>query len=116
MRPRQHRFEDFGDLLSCLATPVEPTTRHLRPFFASAIEVDEDGQSVEPRIWVILHSITEAGLHLIHSRHLESGKLAVQIESPTGEILHIQLLVTSTDSRGELYESTAQFYNFEVAH
>jgi hypothetical protein len=109
MRSSQPRFEDFGDLLGLLIAPSEPSVRHYKPLVASAMEIDDEGPTLRPRLWVILHSVTNSGLQLIHARHLKTKKLAVRIESPTGEIVQVLLSVMSTDSRGELYETTAEF-------
>lgn len=113
MPSSEERFEDFGDLLGRLSAPSEASARQFRPLVASAIEMNDDGPTLRPRLWVILHSVTNSGMQLIHSQRLRTNKLAVRIESPTGEVVQVLLSVASTDPRGELYETTAQFSTFD---
>jgi hypothetical protein len=113
MHSREGPFVDFGDLLCRLSEPSAPSVRQLKPLVASAFEIDDDGPTGRPRQWVILHSVTSSGLQMIHSRHLQSKKLAVRIESPTGEIIRVLVSVTATDPVGELYETTAVFGSYD---
>ncbi|HEV3339878.1 MAG TPA: hypothetical protein VG125_05965 [Pirellulales bacterium] len=113
MASRERPFVDFGDLLCRLSEPGEPCARNLKPLVASAFEIGDEGSTGRPRQWVILHSVTSSGLQIIHSQHLQSKKLAVRIESPTGEVIRVLVSVTSTDSRGELYETSAVFGTYD---
>jgi len=90
-------------------TSTEPNARQIRPVVASAVEIDGEGPSRDTRSWVILHSITDLGLRLIHARSFRAEKLAVRIESPTGEIVQVLVALTSTAEKGDLYETTACF-------
>ncbi|HWB13989.1 MAG TPA: hypothetical protein VG826_32475 [Pirellulales bacterium] len=113
MHSREGPFVDFGDLLCRLSEPSAPSARQLKPLVASAFEIDDDVPTRRPRQWVILHSVTNSGLQIIHSRNLQSKKLAVRIETPTGEIIRVLVFVTSTDPIGELYETTAVFGTYD---
>jgi hypothetical protein len=101
---------DFGDLITRVTPPAVPFARACRPVVASATELSDDGPLSNPRLWVILHTITRSTVQLFHSRPLRCDKLAVRIDSPTGEIVNVMLAVASTASRGEIYETTASFY------
>jgi hypothetical protein len=59
--------------------------------------------------WVILHSITDSDLRLIHSRPLAGRELAVEISGSSGEFLRVILTMEGSEQKGELYETTAQF-------
>ncbi|HVX09708.1 MAG TPA: hypothetical protein VHC22_00765 [Pirellulales bacterium] len=101
---------DFGDLITRVAAPAVPSARVCRPVVASATELPDNGPISNPRLWVILHTITRSTVQLLHSRPLRCDKLSVRIDGPSGEIINVLLAVASTAPRGEIYETTASFY------
>jgi len=98
----------FGQLLLRLTSPSRAAIRNQGPVIASATELAGGAENSSPS-WVILHSITDSELRLIHSHPLESGKLAVRIAAAGGEILRVVLSTAGSEQKGELYETTAQF-------
>lgn len=105
---------DFGDLIRRLAAPAAPTAEPVRPFVASAVELDcvpnDEQPASEERLWVVVHTITNSEMQLIHSRPIRSKKLVLRIDSPSGEIVKVVLHAKNTSIQGDLFETTAQFY------
>lgn len=102
------RPSTFAHLLRRLAAPVSAAVHGHQPLIASATEVGEtEGES--SRSWVILHSISELDVRLIHPRPLAASELDVQIAAASGEILRVTLAPAESKKKGELYETTAQF-------
>lgn len=99
----------FGQLLFRLASPRAAAAQHHGPVIASATEVAPAAAAGGSPLWVILHSITDSEVRLIHSRPVATNELAVQIRGESGEILSVVLAMASSQKMGELYESTAQF-------
>ena len=98
----------FGQLLRRLASPAVGTQTP-GPFIASAAEVKAIATEEVSPLWVILHSITDSDVRLIHLRPLAPGKFTVQIPVESGEVLSVMLTMADSRRNGELYESTAQF-------
>lgn len=99
----------FGQLLRRIATPRTAEAQYEGHFIASISEVAGASGNKKSPSWVILHSITDSGLQLIHPRPLPADELAVQIPVVSGEIVRVTLVMAGTQRNGELYESTAQF-------
>lgn len=103
------RPSTFGQLLQRLASANPGGVQNQGPYIASAKEVAATSAEDDSSLWVILHSITDSEVRLIHSRPLSAGGLAVQIPVESGEILRVVLTTVGSEQKGELYESTAQF-------
>lgn len=99
----------LGQLLRRLASPPSASESYDRPFIASATEIAANASDDNPAQWVILHSVTDCDVRLIHSRPLAGGELAVQIPAPSGEILRVRVATADSEKKGELYESKGQF-------
>ncbi|HUY91155.1 MAG TPA: hypothetical protein VMV10_20620 [Pirellulales bacterium] len=76
---------------------------------ATATEVAAPSDADKSPLWVILHSITDSDVRLIHPRPVAASELAIQIQGDSGEILRVTLAMAGSQKMGELYESTAQF-------
>jgi hypothetical protein len=97
----------FTQLIERIVGPFPPPTQFHGPLIASATEgANPIGSSP---LWVILHSITDSDLRLIHPRPLVGDELAVQISLHSGEILRVTLSTADSKRNGELYETTARF-------
>lgn len=99
----------FGQLLRRLTSPNPGIVQNQGPLIASAKEVAATSKDDGSSLWVILHSITDSDVRLIHSRPLSARELAVQIPVPSGEVLNVMLTTADSQKKGELYESTGQF-------
>lgn len=99
----------FGQLLRRLTSPPAASTQNHGPFIASATEVASTAAEGISPLWVILHSITDCDVRLIHSRPLAGPELALHIPVTSGEILRVLLTMADSQKNGELYESTAHF-------
>lgn len=99
----------FGQLLNRITAPHTADVQHGGPFIASATEgAANSGENKSP-LWVILHSITDSDLRLIHSCPLTAAELTVEIPVESGEIVRVTLAMADSQKNGALYESTAQF-------
>lgn len=99
----------FGQLLRRLMPPAPAASQARGPFIASATELPEATASDDRRSWVILHSVTNTELRLIHPRPIASREIVVHFPAASGEILRIVLTMAGSEQRGELYETTARF-------
>jgi hypothetical protein len=99
----------FGQLLRRLSSPNPGIVQNQGPLIASAKEIAEASQGDDACLWVILHSITDSDVRLIHSRPLSAREIAVQIPVPSGEVLSVMLTTADSEKKGDLYESTGQF-------
>lgn len=99
----------FGQLLLRLTSDPPATSQCQGPFIASAMEANAPCPEDASPLWVILHSITECDMRLIHSRPLAGGQLMVRIPIESGEVLNVRLTTGDSEKRGDLYESVAQF-------
>lgn len=98
----------FGQLLHRLAPPRSAASQNCGAFIASATEVAPAPAASKAPLWVVLHSINDLEVRLIHPRPVTASELAVQIRADGGEILRFTLSMAESQKRGELYESTAQ--------
>ena len=99
----------FGQLLRRLFSPNPGIVQNQGPLIASAKELAATAKDDDASLWVILHSVTDSDVRLIHSRPLSAGELAVQIPVPSGEVLRVMLTTADSEKKGDLYESTGQF-------
>lgn len=99
----------FGQLLHRLTSTKAAAAQVYGPVIASATEEAPSPAGEGAPRWVILHSITDDGLRLIHPRPLASPEFTVQIPVESGEILSVVLIAVGSQQKGELYETTAQF-------
>lgn len=102
----------FGQLLCRLISPRAAAFQHHGPVIASATEVAPTTAVSESPQWVILHSITDSEVQLIHPRPVAASELAVQIRGAGGEILSVVLAMADSQKTGELYESKALFLHY----
>lgn len=99
----------FGDLIARVAPAPAVNAVAMSPIIASAAELKGDGSPTERRMWVVIHSVTDAELRLIHPGLFQSEKVAVEIGSPSGEILRVVLELAGSRKEGELFETCARF-------
>jgi hypothetical protein len=99
----------FGQLLRRLASTEAAAAYDFGPVIASAREEAPSPAGGSSPRWVILHSITDYELRLIHPRPLAAPQFTVQIAVESGEVLSVVLTAVGSEQKGELYESTAQF-------
>lgn len=99
----------FGDLVRRLAPELPDDALCNPPLIASATELERP-RGVRPRgFWVIVHTVTDDGMKLIHARPIRSKQLSIRIESESGEVLHSLVTLGACQAKGELYETTANF-------
>ena len=77
LRFMSQRPATFGQLLSRLMSPCAMASQHHGPVIASATEVAPAGTGSESPQWVILHSITDSDVQLIHPRPMAASELAI---------------------------------------
>lgn len=99
----------FGELLGRLAPLPPPEAMPMSPLIGAAFELNGNGKPAGGRMWVVVHSVTDAELRLIHPEPIRSAKLAVEIRLPTGEILRVVLETGAARQHGELFETCARF-------
>ncbi|HVW39268.1 MAG TPA: hypothetical protein VHB99_18255 [Pirellulales bacterium] len=99
----------FGDLIARVASAPAVDTVAMSPMIASAVDLKGDGGPSDRRMWVVIHGVTDAELRLIHPQPFQSEKVAVEISSPTGEILRVVLEPAGSRQQAELFETCARF-------
>lgn len=99
----------FGDLIARVAPAPAVDAVAMSPVIASAVELKGDGDPSDRRMWVVIHSVTDAELRLIHPAPIKSAKVAVEISSRTGEVLRVVLEPADSRQQGELFETCARF-------
>lgn len=99
---------DVVDLLLRAFPPAAESDRVCRPFVASVVAVNDEGDSAEA-VSSIVDSVTSSEAHLLHSRPLAGKRLELCVAVSGGEILRLVVEVVSTTSRGPLVETTARF-------
>lgn len=99
----------FSQLVNRLIAKPSQAVQTCGPLIASATELSDQAPNQTSPLWVILHSITESNVRLIHSQPLHGKRLAVQISASSGEVLRVQLATSASHKNGELYETTAEF-------
>lgn len=99
----------FGELVGRLAPTPPPNAEPMSPIIAASVELNANGNPAGGRMWVVVHSVTDAELRLIHPVPIRAPKLAVEIRSPSGEILRVILEVGPARQQGDLFESCARF-------
>ena len=105
----KQRPTTFGALMRRL-TPELPTgTYRCPPIVASAVEIDEPPDMQREPFWVVIHSLTDRDVRLLHAAPVRAKYLSVTIEADRGEV--VQAIVTAIGSgpKGDLYETTAEF-------
>lgn len=99
----------FGDLIARVAPAPAVDAVAMSPIIATAVELKGDGGPSDRRTWVVIHGVTDAELRLIHPQPFQSAKVAVEISSPTGEILRVVLEPAGSRQQAELFETCARF-------
>jgi hypothetical protein len=99
----------FGDLIARVAPAPAVDAVAMSPIIASAIELKGESGPSDRRMWVVIHSVTDNELRLIHPSPFQSPNVAVEINSPTGEILRVVLEPAGSRKEGELFETCARF-------
>lgn len=99
----------FGDLIARVAPAPAVDAVAMSPIIASAVELRGDGGPSDRRMWVVIHSVTDAELRLIHPGPFQSSKISVEISSHAGEILRVVLEPAGSRQTGELFDTCARF-------
>lgn len=104
----------FGELISRLASVEPGNCYRLAPVVATATDWEPRpngaaGSEQASPFWVVLHSVSDYGLKLLHARPLPARNIAVRVEGAGGDVLQVILAITDSVAKGDLYESTAQF-------
>ncbi len=90
-----------------VGTPAPDQPLH-RPVFARGAEITAERKSPDEDWWAILHSASPVGVILIHQHRIVSSQIEVRIDA-SGAVLWAMLDVKSTQPRGELFETVAEF-------
>jgi hypothetical protein len=98
----------FGDLIRRLSPAVSGTSS-CPPIVASAVELDHPQGSRPRSFWVLLHSATDAGVKLFHSKPVRAKNLSIRIQADSGEVIQALVTVAQSRPKGVLYETTADF-------
>lgn len=80
-----------------------------RPLIGSLSSLDYRVPAQARESWAILHSISDAGLKLIHPHRLRCENVVVTLAGPAGEKLQAVMHRLHTESIGDLYETAAEF-------
>lgn len=99
----------FGELMRRLAPDLPSGTYRCAPIVASAVGIDEPPGSPCRPFWVVVHSLTDCDVRLLHAAPIRAKHLSVRIEADRGEIVQAILTATCSAPKGELYETTAEF-------
>lgn len=99
----------FGQLLGRIAPAAPAGAFACQPMIASAVELENGDVPLGRPIWIVLHSITDAHVRLIHSQPIGAEKLAVRLEAASGEVLRVILEKICSRQQGELFETCAGF-------
>ena len=98
----------FGDLLSRLAPLPRATVRCWGPLIATALPRNGRSTPENKPLWVILHSISDWSVRLIHAQPLGDLQVDVEIKVADGEMLRFTLSLDRSQKIGELYETSAE--------
>jgi len=98
----------FGDLLSRLAPPPRAPVRCWGPLIAMAVPHNGRLKPETKPLWVILHSISDWGVRLIHAQPLGDLQVDVEIKAADGEVLRFTLSLGRSQKIGDLYETSAE--------
>jgi hypothetical protein len=60
-------------------------------------------------MWIVLHSITDAQVRLIHSQPISAKRLSVRVPARSGEVLRVVLETICSRQQGDLFETCAGF-------
>jgi hypothetical protein len=96
------------ELLRRLFPPKEGEGSECRPFIAAVTPLAVEDQAGAPT-WAIVHSVTGDGVRLLHPRPLTGNRLSLSVHVEHGEVLRIDLDVTSMSGQGPLFETAAGF-------
>jgi len=99
----------FGQLLGRIAPAAPAGAFECQPVIASAVELENGEVPLGRSMWIVLHSITDAQVRLIHSQPIGAKKLAVRLEAASGEVLRVILETICSRQQGELFETCAGF-------
>lgn len=99
----------FGQLLSRVAPAASPGALACQPVIASAVELGSGDARLGKSMWIVLHSITDAHVRLIHSQPIGAKRLSVRVQAASGEILRVILEIINSRQQGDLYETCAGF-------
>ncbi|HEX5443515.1 MAG TPA: hypothetical protein VFW87_06790 [Pirellulales bacterium] len=104
------RITSVVDLMSRLTNSNPDAVFSSKPLVATAVELDDDCRDPESQIWAIVHSISDYQLQFIHGQPIRGEKIALRIPSPGGEVVEIIVAAASSQSIGDLFETSARFY------
>ncbi|MGH7137977.1 MAG: hypothetical protein ACREHD_19685, partial [Pirellulales bacterium] len=94
----------------CRAAPALPDDAyHCPPIVATALEMTADQAGSRRPFWVLIHSVTDRGMTLLHARPLGGSGVSLRIDGDHGEAIHVSLTTGGSQPRGKLYETQAEF-------
>ena len=99
----------FGELLRRLTPDLPSGTYRCPPIVASAVVIDDSAECQSQPFWVVVHSLTDCDMRLLHAAPIRAKHLSVRIEAGRGETVQAILTATCSAPKGELYETTAEF-------
>ncbi|HVX16272.1 MAG TPA: hypothetical protein VHC22_34115 [Pirellulales bacterium] len=100
----------FVELIRRLAPDVPEDTCGCPPLVASAIEMQAATGKRQRPFWVIVHSLTDHGLRLLHARPLHSTGLCLRIQTKDGAVVQAMLVAKESHPNGPLFETSAEFH------
>ncbi|HVA48497.1 MAG TPA: hypothetical protein VNH11_19185 [Pirellulales bacterium] len=110
-----HRPTTFGELIHRLATAEPGDVYRISPIVATAVEWDSaeedaaaDGQ--QQPFWVVMHSVSDDGVRLLHAGPLRANQVSIRIQAESGEVVRAIFAVAASQPKGEIYETLAQFH------
>lgn len=103
------RSVTFGDLLARLAPALPAGAIAMSPIVASAVELNSDGTFSDHQMWVVVHTVTDTELRLIHPELFRLPMIAIQFNSRAGEVLRVVLEAGNCSQQGQLFETCARF-------
>jgi hypothetical protein len=86
---------------------------------ATAMELRPGANRQQQAFWVVLHTVTDRGMKLLHANPLRAEYVSLRVQADGGEALQAMLNVAAgSRPNGPLYETQAEFQHagFDVAN
>lgn len=103
------RPQTFGELICRVAPALPDDAYRCPPIVATALETTDGRGGKRRPFWVLIHSITDRGMKLLHSQPLGRCCLSLCIEGDGTEVVQVLLVAGGSRPNGKLHETQAEF-------
>lgn len=103
------RPKTFADLIRRFVPDLPDDAYPICPLAATALEMDATLVGKQKAFWVVVHSVTDRGVKLLHAKPVRGSCLSLRIQVEGGEVVQAMLAVAGSRSQGPLYETQAEF-------